>query len=145
VGSRAIRAGALAAAFFALAAAVTPSEGADAGQNDQNVVLYVVVREALFFSAQSGTWTSVRLDAGERVVHRGTGENVALIVTDLRMVGYSSPLSVAAEIPFRPRADDGVEVVTVAGNVATVLTRRRAYGFSAFTGRWEVVERFQPR
>jgi hypothetical protein len=87
----------------------------------------------------------VRLDAGERVVHRGTGENVALIVTDLRMVGYSSPLSVAAEIPFRPRADDGVEVVTVAGNVATVLTRRRAYGFSAFTGRWEVVERFQPR
>jgi hypothetical protein len=145
VGSRANLAGALAVAWFGLVSAGSPSEGAEPGPSDQNVVLYVVTREALFFSAQSGAWTSVRLDAGERVVHRGTGDNVALIVTDLRVVGFSSPLSVAAELPFRPRADDGVEQVTVAGNVATVLTRRRAYGFSAYTGRWEVVERFQPR
>ncbi len=128
-----------------LAAAEAGTQVPPAGQAEQNVILYVVEREALFFSAQSGTWTSVRLEAGERVIHRGTGENVALIVTELRMVGFSSLLSVAAELPFRPRADDGVENVAVVGNVATVLTRRRAYGFGAFTGRWEVVERFQPR
>ncbi len=35
----------------------------------RNVALYVIPREILFFSAQGGSWISVRLDAGERIFH----------------------------------------------------------------------------
>jgi len=121
------------------------AQGAEASRSEVNVILQVVTREALFFSAQSGTWTSVRLEAGERVLHRGTGDNVAIVVTDLRAVGFSSILSVAVEIPARAAGEDAVEAVVAAGNAASVLTRRHAYGFSAITGRWTAAERFQPR
>jgi hypothetical protein len=30
----------------------------------------------------------------------------------------------------------------VEGNLAAILTRQRALGFSAFTGKWQAVERF---
>ncbi len=132
----------LAAASWAMAGVAS---GAEAPRPEVNVILHVVPREVLFFSAQSGTWTSVRLEAGERVLSRGTGDNVALVVTDLRAVGFSSLLSVAAEIPIRAGGEDAVEAVVTTGNGASVLTRRHAYGFSAFTGRWAEAERFQPR
>lgn len=121
------------------------AQAADVGGSEVNVILHVVTREALFFSAQSGTWTSVRLEAGERVLQRGTGDNVALIVTDLRAVGFSSLLSVAVEMPIRAGGEDTVEAVVAVGNAASVLTRRHVYGFSAITGRWAAQERFQPR
>ena len=132
----------LAAASWAMAGVAAAAE---APRPEVNVVLHVVPREVLFFSAQSGTWTAVRLEAGERVISRGTGDNVALVVTDLRAVAFSSLLSVAAEIPIRAGGEDTVEAVVTTGNAASVLTRRHAYGFSAFTGRWAGVERFQPR
>ncbi len=124
---------------------VPRAPAAEASRPDVNVILHVVPREVLFFSAQSGTWTSVRLEAGERVISRGTGESVALVVTDLRAVAFSSLLSVAAEIPIRAGGEDTVEAVVTTANGASVLTRRHAYGFSAFTGRWAATERFQPR
>ena len=37
------------------------------------------------------------------------------------------------------------EAFKAEGNVATLLTKRRAIGFSAATGKWTYVERFQPR
>lgn len=126
-------------------AGAAQAAAAEALRPEVNVILHVVPRELLFFSAQSGTWTAVRLEAGERVISRGTGENVALVVTDLRAVGFSSLLSVAAEIPIRAGSEDAVEAVVTTGNAASVLTRRHAYGFSAFTGRWAAAERFQPR
>ena len=128
-----------------LAGAGGPAQTAEVSRGEENAILHVVPREILFFSAQSGTWTSVRLEAGERVINRGTGDNVALVVTDLRAVAFSSLLSVAADIPIRAGGEDTVEVVVITGNGASVLTRRHAYGFSAFTGRWVVAERFQPR
>ncbi len=137
--------GLLAVATWWLAGAGGEAQAAEAYRPEQNVILHVVAREVLFFSAQSGTWTSVRLEAGERVLHRGVGENVALFVTDLRAVAFSSPLSVAAEVPIRAGSEDTVEMVVASGNAASVLTRRHAYGFSAITGRWVVAERFQPR
>lgn len=118
---------------------------AEAPRPEVNVILHVVPREVLFFSARSGTWTSVRLEAGERVLKQATGDNVALVVTDLRAVAFSSLLSVAAEIPIRAGGEDTVEAVVATGNAASVLSRRHAYGFSAFTGRWAAAERFQPR
>ena len=132
----------LAAAGWAMAGVAVAAEGP---RPEVNVILHVVPREVLFFSAQSGTWTSVRLEAGERVISRATGDNVALVVTDLRAVGFSSLLSVAAEIPIRAGSEDAVEATVTTGNGASVVTRRHAYGFSAFTGRWAPVERFQPR
>ena len=135
----------LAVAVCWLAGAKGPAQAAEGYRPEPNVILHVVAREALFFSAHSGTWTAVRLEAGERVLHRGTGENVALVVTDLRAVAFSGILSVAAEIPIRAGSEDTVEAVVTVGNAASVLTRRHVYGFSAITGRWAVTERFQPR
>ncbi|MFI5340808.1 MAG: hypothetical protein ACHQ7N_13335 [Candidatus Methylomirabilales bacterium] len=69
----------------------------------RSVALYVISREILFFSAQGGSWISVRLDAGERMLQQGMD-----------------------------------------GNVAAVVTSIRAIGFSANTGKWAGIERFQP-
>ena len=136
---------ALAIALGAPAAYPVTAAAAEAAPPETNVILHVVPRELLFFSAQSGTWTSVRLEAGERVLHRGTGDNVALVVTELRAVAFSGPLSVAVQIPIRAGSEDAVEAVVTSGNAASVLTRRHAYGFSALTGEWAATERFQPR
>ena len=54
-------------AFVAVVGFVWPVRGAAAAEApplERNVILHVVPREALFFSAQSGVWTSVRLEAG---------------------------------------------------------------------------------
>ena len=132
-------------AVSCLVGAAGPARAAEGYRAEPNVILHVVAREALFFSAHSGTWTAVRLEAGERVAHRGTGENVALVVTDLRAVAFSGLLSLAAEVSIRAGSEDAVEAVVTVGNAASVLTRRHVYGFSAITGRWAVSERFQPR
>jgi len=110
-------------------------------QVPSNVALYVIAREILFFSAQAGVWTSVRLDAGERVLQRGADGNIAAVLTSSRAVGFSAPLNVTHEI--RVTEDESLEAFKVEGNVATLLTRRRAIGFSAATGKWVDVERFQ--
>jgi hypothetical protein len=112
-----------------------------AEQVPSNVALHLIPREILLFSGQAGVWTSVRLDAGERVLQRGADANVAAVVTSQRAIGFSGVLNVTHEI--RLPEDEGVEAFRVEGNVATVLTRRRALGFSAATGKWAEVERFQ--
>ncbi len=114
-----------------------PAEG-----DPNNVALFVITREVLFFSATSGVWTSVRLDAGERILQRGADTNVAAVITNQRAIGFSALLNVTHEI--RLPDDETLETFKVEGNVATTLTRRRALGFSAFTGKWSDVERFQP-
>jgi hypothetical protein len=112
-----------------------------AGQTPNNVALHVIPREVLFFSAQTGVWTSVRLDAGERILQRGGDGNVATVVTSVRVIGFSGILGIIHEV--RIPEDETLEAFKVEGNVATLLTRRRALGFSAATGKWAEVERFQ--
>jgi|GEM_PF-744887 len=107
-----------------------------------NVALHIIPREVLFFSAATGMWTSVRLDAGERVLQRGAGTNVAAVITNQRAIGFSALQNVTHEI--RLPDDETLETFKVEGNVATALTRRRALGFSAATGKWADIERFQP-
>lgn len=118
--------------------ALSPALG---GSAPSNVALHVIPREILFFGAQAGVWTSVRLDAGERVLQRGADGNVAAIVTSQRGIGFSAVLNVTHEI--RLPEDETLEAFKVEGNVATLLTRRRALAFSAATGKWAEVERFQ--
>lgn len=125
-------------AILAFAFALSP---AMAGSAPTNVALHVVPREILFFSAPAGVWTSVRLDAGERVLQRGADGNVAAIVTSQRAIGFSAVLNVVHEI--RLPEEENLEAFKVEGNAATLLTRRRALGFSAATGKWADVERFQ--
>jgi hypothetical protein len=107
-----------------------------------NVALLIIPREALFFSATAGVWTSVRLDAGERILQRGADTNVAAVITNQRAIGFSALLNLTHEI--RLPDDESLETFKVEGNVASALTRRRALGFSAVTGKWTDVERFQP-
>lgn len=125
-------------AILAFAFALSP---AMAGSVPSNVALHVIPREILFFSAQAGVWTSVRLDAGERILQRGADGNVAAIVTSQRAIGFSAVLNVIHEI--RLPEEENLEAFKAEGNVATLLTRRRALGFSAATGKWSEVERFQ--
>jgi hypothetical protein len=117
-----------------------PSALADGVPN--NVALHLIPREVLFYSAQAGVWTSVRLDAGERILQRGADTNVASVITNQRAIGFSALLNLTHEI--RLPDDETLETFKVEGNVATALTRRRALGFSAVTGKWAEIERFQP-
>ncbi len=106
----------------------------------ENVALQVVTREILLFSAPFGVWTSIRLDAGERILQRGADGNVAVVVTSSRAVGFSGILNAVDQL--RLPQDEGVEHFQVGGNLGTVLTRQRALGFSALTGKWHAVDRF---
>jgi hypothetical protein len=84
------------------AAFIHPAIAAD--ETLRNVALYVVSREILFFSVPAGVWTSVRLDAGERILQRGADGNVAAVVTSLRAIGFSADTGKWADIQrFQPR------------------------------------------
>jgi hypothetical protein len=107
----------------------------------RNVGFVFTPREILFFSAPAGQWTSVRLDAGERVLQRGAHGNVAAVVTSQRAIGFSAPLNVTQE--FSVPEEETLEAFKVEGNVITFVTRRRVYAFSAFIGKWAVMDRFQ--
>jgi len=110
------------------------------GEVLENVSLHIVAREILLFSAPFGVWTSIRLDAGERILQYGADGNVAAVVTNSRAIGFSGPLNAADQL--RLPQDESVEQFRVGGNLATVLTRQRAMGFSALTGKWQAVDRF---
>jgi hypothetical protein len=107
-----------------------------------NVAVYLSLREILFFSAETGAWTAVRLDPGERVLSQGVDGNVAAVVTSLRVIGFSGPLSAADNV--RILGEELVEALRVEGNVATLLTKRLALGFSALTARWASIDRAFP-
>jgi len=107
----------------------------------RNVALVSVPREIFFFSAQAGQWTSVRLDAGERILQRGADGNVAAVITSRRAIAFSAVLNAAQELSLPE--DETLESFKVEGNQVNFVTRRRVYGFSAHTGRWAILDRFQ--
>jgi hypothetical protein len=124
---------------------VAAAEGGEVGPNlsfPSNIGLFVVPREILFYSAQAGAWTSIKLDAGERILRRAADGNVAAVVTSIRAIGFSAPLNATDEI--RVPDDENLEAFQVAGDIVTVLTRRRALGFSALVGKWTPIDRFLP-
>ena len=133
---------ALLAAALAIAITAISPRPALAAEVQSNVGFYLSLREILFFSAQVGAWTAVRLDPGERVLNQGVDGNVAAVVTSLRVIGFSGLLNSADE--FRILGEDPVESLRVEGNVATLLMKRRALGFSAFTARWASIDRAFP-
>ena len=104
-----------------------------------NIGMFVVPREILFYSAQAGAWTSIKLDPGERILRRGADGNVGAVVTSLRAIGFSAPLNITEEI--RVPDDETLEAFQVRGDIVTVLTRRRAIGFSAGVGKWTPIDR----
>lgn len=130
------------AGMLALPLVVFGPATARAAEIQSNVGFYLSLREILFFSSQTGTWTAVRLDPGERVLHQGVDGNVAAVVTSIRVIGFSGLLSAADEV--RILGEDLVESLRVEGNVATLLTKRRALGFSAFTAKWASIDRAYP-
>ncbi len=138
VPQRSILWSALVLALLVGTLSVHPAAASDA---PSNVVLHVIPREILIFSAQAGVWTSIRLDSGERILQRAADHNVAAVVTSQRVIGFSAVLNLTHEI--RLTEDETLEAFRVEGNVATVLTRRRGLGFSAATGKWAEIDRFQ--
>lgn len=131
--------GLLVAALLGLAGLLDAAR-VDASDIPANVILHAIPREILFFSALSGQWTAVRLDAGERILQASADGNVAAVLTSLRVLGFSGPLTELHEV--RVPEEETREAFRVEGNVATLLTRRRALGFSAMTGRWNEIDRF---
>lgn len=67
---------------------------------------------------------------------------MAAVVTSQRAIGFSVVLNAAHEI--RLTDDETLENFKVEGNVVSLLTKRRAIGFSADTGKWPDIQRFQP-
>ena len=130
------------AGILALPLAVFGPATARASEIQSNVGFYLSLREILFFSSQTGTWTAVRLDPGERVLQQGVEGNVAAVVTTIRVIGFSGLLSAADEV--RILGEDLAESIKVEGNVATLLTKRRALGFSALTAKWATIDRAFP-
>ena len=130
------------AAMLTLSFVVFGLATARASEIQNNVGFYLSLREILFFSSQTGTWTAVRLDPGERVLQQGVDGNVAAVVTTIRVIGFSGLLSAADEV--RILGEDLVESIKVEGNVATLLTKRRALGFSALTAKWATIDRAFP-
>ncbi len=137
VGRRLVLAG-----MLVLPLVVGAAAAAQAAEVQDNVGFYLSLREILFFSSQTGTWTAVRLDPGERVLQQGVDGNVAAVVTTLRVIGFSGLLSAADDV--RILGEDLVESFKVEGNVATLLTKRRALGFSALTAKWASIDRAYP-
>jgi hypothetical protein len=128
--------------MFALSLTAFDPAAARAAEIRTNVGVYLSLREILFFSAETGTWTAVRLDPGERVLNQGVDGNVAAVVTSNRVIGFSGPLSAADDV--RILGEELVEPLRVEGNVATLLTKRRALGFSALTAKWSSIDRAFP-
>jgi hypothetical protein len=131
--------------MWCVAASLPAAEADDVDETQNlafssNVGLIVIPREILFFSAQAGAWTSIRLDPGERILRRAASGDVAAVVTSLRAIGFSAPLNVTDEI--RVPEEEGLNVLRVTGELATALTRRRALGYSAYTGKWTPIDRF---
>lgn len=135
------RAGVALLCFVTFAVPLAASAASSDEEMLRNAAMVLIPREILFFSAQAGQWTSVRLEAGERILQRGADGNVAAVVTSQRAIGFSAPLNVAQEL--RVPEEENVETFKVEGNMANFVTRRRAYGFSAFTGTWATIDRFQ--
>lgn len=131
----------LVACALTICAPALESPAASPDDMVRNAALVVIPRELLLFSAQAGQWTSVRLEAGERILERGVDGNVAAVVTSQRAIGFSAALNVVQEI--RVPQEETLETFKVEGNIATFVTRRRAYGYSAFTGVWATLDRFQ--
>lgn len=130
------------AGMLALSLTAFGPTAASAAEIRTNVAIYLSLREILFFSAETGAWTAVRLDPGERVLNQGVDGNVAAVVTSLRVIGFSGPLSAADNV--RILGEELVEPLRVEGNVATLLTKRLALGFSALTARWASIDRAFP-
>ena len=110
-------------------------------EGETDVLLHVIRREVLFFSGESGRWISVPLGSGEQVLQQKAGRTVAVVVTNERAIAFSALLTAVDQVAL-PR-DERVVAFTVEGHVASVLTGRRAYGFSSRFGRWTVQERLQ--
>lgn len=130
-------------ALFCVASCALPQVASAASSDEEilrNVALVLIPREILFFSAQAGQWTSVRLEAGERILQRGADGNIAAVVTSQRAIGFSAALNVTQEV--RVPEEESLETFKVEGNMANFVTRRRAFGFSAFTGTWATIDRF---
>ncbi len=129
---------------LAILPVLVASPASSASPDDEtlrNVALVSVPREIFFFSAQAGQWTSVRLDAGERILQRGADGNVAAVLTSRRAIAFSAMLNASQELSLPE--DETLESFKVEGNQANFVTRRRVYGFSAYTGRWAALDRFQ--
>ncbi len=125
-----------------LAIGATAASAGAAEEILRNAALFVIPREALFFSVQGGTWTSVRLGAGERILNQGADGNVAAVLTSERLIGFSALLNTTHEIRITP--DENPDQFKVEGNLAILLTKFRVLGFSAETGKWSESQRYQP-
>ncbi len=70
----------------------------------------------------------------EMVLSKKTDGNVAIAVTDIRILGYSTFTDQWSEEDLM--SHEVLNKIQVEGNVATVETNKRVLGFSARSGEW---------
>lgn len=88
-------------------------------------------------SGLGGGWITQDLMAQESVVSSRSATQVVIVVTNVRVLGFSAETATWNEKKFEP----GEKVVSTMadGKVASVLTNIRALGFESRTGTWSAV------
>lgn len=97
------------------------------------VAVVLTDRRILAVSTRSGSWQSERYRAGEQPpLTASLGDRVALLITNLRTIGFDGGSGNLIEEVLGPR--ESILETRVGENVAVAVTTRRALGISPFVG-----------
>jgi hypothetical protein len=112
-----------------------PAEDAELGDR---VALILTSRRAVVFGAP-GTLVDYRLGPHEKLLGAGAGSNVAVAITDRKLLGYSPFVGGFFDADFD--VGERLEDIALKPNLATVTTDRRFVVFRAETGVWSELRR----
>lgn len=103
--------------------------------------LVVTTYKAYVFDPEGGSWIAASLTSFDFPLKYYLGENIGLVVTRQRALGFSSltPNKIWQSVDFR--TNDPVLDISVGDNIATLDTRNKLLVFNGLTGSWSVRER----
>ena len=97
-------------------------------------IAFVTTERRLIWLPAKGSFQVMRLGAGERVLHSGAGENLAIAVTNRRAIGMSGRLGVSSQEGIQAR--ERFRSLQLLDGTGAVETSRRLLVFSGSGGRW---------
>lgn len=104
------------------------------------VALVVLPHRLATLAPEAGGWNELELTPRETVLHATAGENVAVVVTRLRAIGFSGA-SGFATTPFRP--GERIEASSIKDSSLVLTTDSRVLVFRAGSRLWVERGRFK--
>ena len=104
-----------------------------------NLLVAATQRRILAFHGTTGVWSEVRFSPGEGVEESAAGDQVAVVLTNQRAVGFAASRSDSRSLRFD--VHESRAVLRVLSTVATVLTERRLLTYDATLGLWRQEDR----